>query len=285
MRPEVITDPDLMRTWSRARRSAGTSIGFVPTMGALHEGHGDLVRASRAADDVTVLSVFVNPTQFNDPTDYETYPRGLDGDVALAGDLGVAVVFAPSPARMYPAGHDTIVRVGAVAAPMEGKHRPGHFDGVATVVTKLLHIVEPDRAWFGAKDWQQVAVVRRTVVDLDLAVEVRTVPTRREPDGLAMSSRNARLDPGARSAATGLWRGLSAARSAHDSGIHDPAALTDIVSRVASADRSCEVEYVSVVHPETLEYLGDTRVGAVICAAVWCGGVRLIDNVELAPRP
>lgn len=285
MRPEVITDPNLMRTWSRDRRATGATVGFVPTMGALHEGHGDLVRASRSVDDVTVLSIFVNPTQFNDASDYETYPRTLDADVAFAGDLGVAAVFAPSPGGMYRPGHDTVVRVGAVAEPMEGKHRPGHFDGVATIVTKLLLIVEPDRAWFGAKDWQQVAVVRRAVADLDIAVGVRTVPTRRESDGLAMSSRNIRLDPTARSAATGLWRGLSAARAAHESGVHAAADLRDIVTRIVVAGGSIEVEYVEVVHPETLESLGDSRTGAVICAAIRCGGVRLIDNVELSPRP
>ena len=274
-----------MRAWSHRHRASGRSLGFVPTMGALHEGHGDLVRASRSTDDVTVLSVFVNPTQFNDSTDFDLYPRTLDADLARARDLGVHAVFAPSVRDMYPAGHDTLVRVGAVASTMEGVHRPGHFDGVATVVTKLLHIVEPERAWFGAKDWQQVAVVRRVVADLDIAVDVRTVPTRREPDGLAMSSRNVRLGARARGEAPCLWRGLAAARDAHIAGESRSRVLADLVARaVASAD-DCRLEYVCVVHPDSLEELEDTGDGAVICAAMWCDGVRLIDNVELPASP
>lgn len=285
MNPEVIEDPASMRAWSRRHRASGRSLGFVPTMGALHEGHGDLVRASRSTDDVTVLSVFVNPTQFNDSTDFDLYPRTLDADLARARDLGVHAVFTPSVRDMYPAGHDTLVRVGAVASTMEGAHRPGHFDGVATVVTKLLHIVEPERAWFGAKDWQQVAVVRRVVADLDIAVDVRTVPTRREPDGLAMSSRNVRLGARARGEAPCLWGGLAAARDAHLAGESRSRVLADLVARAVASAEGCRLEYVCVVHPDSLEELEDTGDGAVICAAMWCDGVRLIDNVELPASP
>ncbi len=270
-----------MRAWSRGHLAAGRTVGLVPTMGALHEGHGDLVRASRSVDDVTILSVFVNPTQFDDAADFDLYPRTLDADLSLARELGVHAVFAPPAHAMYGPGHDTVVSVGTLASTMEGAHRPGHFDGVGTVVTKLLHIVEPTRAWFGAKDWQQVTVVRRMVADLDMDVDIRTVPTRREPDGLAMSSRNTRLGARARESATCLWRGLSAARDAHRDGVTGASELTDIVKSTVTADRACSIEYVSMVHPDTLEELTDSRDGAVICAAMWCDGVRLIDNVEL----
>jgi len=254
-------------------------------MGALHQGHGDLMRASRAVDDVTVLSVFVNPTQFDDSTDFDLYPRTLEPDVEMARDLGIQAVFAPAPPAMYPPGHDTRVSVGTLAGSMEGIHRPGHFDGVATVVTKLLHIVEPSRAWFGAKDWQQVAVVRRVITDLNIPVEIRAVPTRRETDGLAMSSRNARLDGPAREAATCLWRGLSAARDAHSRGVTGAGELCDLVARAVAPTEGCRLEYVSVVHPDTLAELADSGAGAVVCAAMWCDGVRLIDNVELPASP
>ena len=270
-----------MRAWSRGHLAAGRTLGFVPTMGALHDGHGDLVRASRSTDDVTVISVFVNPTQFDDNADFDLYPRTLDADLSMARELGVHALFAPSAHAMYRPGHDTVVSVGTLASTMEGAQRPGHFDGVATVVTKLLHIVEPTRAWFGAKDWQQVAVVRRVVADLDMDVDIRTVPTRREPDGLAMSSRNTRLGARARESATCLWRGLSAARDAHFGGVTGANELKDLVTRSVATAGLCSIEYVSMVHPDTLEELTDSRGGAVICAAMWCDGVRLIDNVEL----
>lgn len=281
MNVEIFTDPTAMRRWSRARSAEGRILGCVPTMGALHEGHGDLLRASMEIDDVTILSVFVNPTQFNDAHDFHGYPRTLEADIKMAERLGVSAVFAPEHQNMYGPEHDTVVHPGAVAEPMEGLHRPGHFDGVATVVVKLLNIIQPHRAWFGAKDWQQVAVVRRTVTDLDIPVEIRTVPTRRDTDGLALSSRNARLDPSARSAAPCLWRGLAAAREAHHAGVHTGATLVSLVRDSVSAEPTCEIEYVSLVDPHTLHELDDSGSGAVICAAMWCGGVRLIDNVEL----
>jgi len=260
-----------------ARCAAGT-IGLVPTMGALHDGHLALIAAARAACDVVVVSLFVNARQFDDAADLAAYPRDEARDARLAADAGADLLFAPDAAELYPTGFATAVAVGGVAEPLEGAHRgAAHFDGVATVVTKLLNAAGPDVAYFGAKDAQQVAVVRRLVTDLAIPVRIETVPTVREPDGLALSSRNVRLAPGDRPRAAALHAGLTAAQAAVDTGEREPA---DVVAagRAAMAGLDVEPEYLELVEPTTFAPVTalDGEVLALVAATI--GGVRLIDN-------
>ena len=268
-----------LRAGSRRARTEGATVGLVPTMGAFHDGHLALLRAARRACDEVVVSLFVNPAQFEEAGDLAAYPRDEAGDAALAAEHGVDVLFAPAIEEVYPDGFSTTVRVGGVAEPFEGEHRPGHFDGVATVVTKLFNMAEPEVAFFGQKDAQQVAVVRRLVRDLDLPVRIEVVPTEREPDGLAMSSRNVRLSEEQRARALGLSRGLRAAAS---SGERDPGRLESIAR--AEMD-GLDVEYVAVVDPETFRPLPRVDGRALIAAAARAGNTRLIDNVETSPEP
>jgi pantoate--beta-alanine ligase len=235
------------------------SIGLVPTMGAFHGGHLSLLRAARAENDTAVASLFVNPAQFGSGEDLEGYPRDEANDGRLAEEAGVDLLFAPSPAEIYPPGFQTWVDVEELSRPLEGAHRPGHFRGVATVCLKLFNIVRPSRAYFGQKDAQQTAVVRRLVRDLDLEVEIRVLPTIRDPDGLALSSRNARLTPAERELALGLPRALAT---------RDPAQARELLDGLA-------VDYVEVADFEP----------RVLAAAVRVGGTRLIDNVVLEGDP
>ena len=275
---DVLTDPAAMTAWSRATHHDRATVAVVPTMGALHAGHLALVdRAAELADRV-VVTIFVNPLQFNQPTDFDTYPRPIDDDLARCRKAGVAAVYAPTAATMYPTGFQTHVEPGPLADRLEGPLRPGHFRGVTTVVTKLLAAVRPDIACFGQKDYQQLAIVRRMVADLDLGVEIVGVPTVREPDGLALSSRNLRLTPDDRVAAVVIPRALARAAGAHAEGCHDPAELVAIASDALAIEPRANVEYVEIVHPETLEPVVPTADGAVILTAVWFGDVRLIDN-------
>lgn len=262
---------------SRRWRREGRSIGLVPTMGALHEGHLSLVRRARQENDVVVVSVFVNPIQFGPGEDYERYPRDFEHDATLLGESGADAVYRPSTGVMYPVGSSTRVRVHGVSEPLEGAARPGHFEGVATVVTKLFAAVQPDRAYFGQKDAQQVAVVRRMTRDLDLGVDVRVSPTVREPEGLAMSSRNAYLSPGERKAASSLSAALRLAAEAYANGEHDPASLKTILRSRLEQDPGVAIEYAEVVDPETFQPPGHL---AVIAARL--GRTRLIDNHDLA---
>lgn len=279
---DVLTDPAAMTAWSRATHHDRATVAVVPTMGALHAGHLALVdRAAELADRV-VVTIFVNPLQFNQPTDFDTYPRPIDDDLARCRKAGVAAVYAPTAATMYPTGFQTHVEPGPLADRLEGPLRPGHFRGVTTVVTKLLAAVRPDIACFGQKDYQQLAIVRRMVADLDLGVEIVGVPTVREPDGLALSSRNLRLTPDDRVAAVVIPRALARAAGAHAEGCHDPAELAAIASDALGAEPRANVEYVEIVHPETLEPVVSTADGAVILTAVWFGDVRLIDNRVLS---
>lgn len=260
-------------------RRAGRTIGLVPTMGALHDGHLSLVAAARAACDVVVVSLFVNPRQFDDAADLAAYPRDEARDGALAANAGADLLFAPAADELYPAGFATTVSVGGVAEPLEGAHRgAAHFDGVATVVTKLLNAAGPDIAFFGAKDAQQVAVVRRLVADLAIPVRIETVPTVREADGLALSSRNARLRPDDRRRARALHAGLTAAQAALDAGEREPAAAA---GRAAMAGLGVEPEYLELVDPTTFAPVTalDGEILAVVAATV--GEVRLIDNRTL----
>lgn len=258
--------------------------GFVPTMGALHEGHLSLVRLARTLCPRVGVSVFVNPTQFNDKKDLERYPRTLERDMEMLREAGCDVVFAPEPSDIYPEGFSTVIDVGPVTRPLEGAMRPGHFNGVAVVVTKLLNIAQPTHAVFGQKDAQQLAVIRRMVRDLNMPVEIVAGPTMRESDGLAMSSRNALLTAEDRAAAPVLYRALSAARDAYAGGERSGDALRARMTTLLAAETRAAPEYVSVADPVTLaelEHVG--RAGALVSLAVRFGAVRLIDNVVLPP--
>jgi pantoate--beta-alanine ligase len=272
-----------MRHWSDERRASRRRVAVVPTMGALHAGHLALVaEAERHADDV-VVTIFVNPLQFNSSTDFDVYPRPLDDDLAACAQAGVAAVYAPTAAAMYPPGFQTHVVPGALAERLEGEHRPGHFQGVTTVVAKLLAATRPHVAIFGQKDAQQLAIVRRMVTDLDLGVEIVAMPTVREDDGLALSSRNTRLGPAERRAATCISRGLRAIASAARAGERDVATLTAIGAQAIDDEPLARLEYLELVHADTFEPVEGAlpRHGALAVVAAWLGDVRLIDNLPV----
>jgi pantoate--beta-alanine ligase len=250
-------------------------------MGALHEGHLSLVQRARADDDTVVVSIFVNPTQFGPSEDYARYPRDPDRDLALLRDVGTDLVFMPPVEEIYPQGFDTYVEVGKLAQVLEGASRAGHFRGVATVVAKLFNIVQPHRAYFGQKDAQQLAVIRRLTRDLGLPVEVVGLPTVREPDGLAMSSRNAFLSPEERKAALVLYRSLEAAQELWRSGVRDASLIRQRMGEVLAGEPLARVDYVSVADAETLEELETVDRPALVSLAVRIGKTRLIDNVGL----
>ncbi len=277
-KPQVVTRVAEMRQLVQSARRQGRRIGFVPTMGALHEGHLSLVRAAKEASDFTVVSIYVNPTQFGPQEDFAQYPRTLQADLELLAAYGVDAVFAPSDQEMYPAGFDSWVEVGAIAAPLEGRCRPGHFRGVATVVLKLFNIVQPDIAWFGQKDYQQALVIQRMVADLNVPVEIRVCPTVREPDGLAMSSRNRYLGPESRQKATILWRALSEAKQLVASGQKDTAVLAAHLRSMIAAVPGAQIDYVAFVDPQTLAPVRRVDQPILIALAVRIDGVRLIDN-------
>ena len=263
-----------------ALRDVPRPVGLVPTMGALHDGHLALVRAARAECATVVATIFVNPTQFGPGEDLERYPRSLPADLELLEREGVDCVFTPSVDEMYPPGFTTTVHLDGPALPLEGAARPGHFDGVATIVAKLLLQSLPDRAYLGRKDGQQTAVVRRLARDLDIPTGIVVVPTVREADGLAMSSRNAYLTPEQRAAAPVVFRALSASRDRFRSGQQDMAALEDAARRMIEASPLASVEYVAGVDPDTMEpWTGHGP--CMLAAAVRIGSVRLIDNVIL----
>lgn len=266
----------------RAAVAGAGRVGLVPTMGAFHEGHLSLVRAARAACDLVVVWLFVNPTQFNEAADLAAYPRDEERDAALAAACGADILFAPTVEEVYPAGYATTVTVAGIADVLEGAQRPGHFAGVATVVAKMFNMVGPDVAFFGAKDAQQVAVVRRMVADLDLPVEIEVLPTVREPDGLAMSSRNVRLGPDDRRRAAALHRGLSTARDAVAAGLRDPVAVAAVVER-ALAGEGLTAEYIAVVDPGSFAPVTSVDRPALVALAVRVGPVRLIDNMVVTP--
>jgi pantoate--beta-alanine ligase len=263
------------------RRALPGTWGFVPTMGYLHEGHLSLVRRARAENDRVAVSIFVNPTQFGPHEDYARYPRDLERDLRLLEPLGVDLVFVPSVEEMYPPGFQTWVIVEEVSRPLEGASRPGHFRGVAMVVAKLFNILQPDRAYFGQKDAQQTVVIRRMVQDLNIPVEIVICPTVREPDGLAMSSRNTYLNPEERRAATVLFRALQAAKARYEAGERDAERLREAMREVIRAEPLARIDYVSVAHPETLQELERVEGPALLSLAVYIGTTRLIDNLML----
>jgi pantoate--beta-alanine ligase len=264
-----------------AARKAGQRIGFVPTMGALHAGHLALVDAARAASDVVVVSIFVNPLQFGPDEDFARYPRSLERDCELVGQHGAAVVFAPSVDTMYPPGAETRVVPGVAASHWEGAVRPGHFAGVLTVVLKLLHLVQPDLVCFGQKDIQQVTLVRQMLKDLDVDVTMAVVPTVRESDGLALSSRNAYLSPADRTAALVISRALGDVAAAFHHGETDAARLESLARLVLAGVPAVASDYVAVVEPESLQPVTVATARTIVAVAARVGGTRLIDNVIL----
>lgn len=270
-----------LRIWRS--QQASRSVGFVPTMGYLHEGHLALVRRARAENETVVVSIFVNPLQFGPQEDYDRYPRDLDRDLDLLEREGVDAVFAPSVSEMYPSGFSTAVVVtGPIAERLEGEARPGHFRGVATVVTRLFGLVQPQRAYFGWKDAQQVLVVQRLVQDLALPVDIVPLPTVREADGLALSSRNVYLSPEERVAASAIPRALFAALERFRSGERAAAAFRELVQRTLTTT-PVRLEYVSVSDLETFQEVEYVERPALLLVAAWIGTTRLIDNVLLDP--
>jgi pantoate--beta-alanine ligase len=277
-----LSDIARLRSWRAAQRAAGRRVGLVPTMGHLHEGHLALVEEVRRRADVVVLSVFVNPLQFGPDEDLARYPRDLPRDRALAAGRGVDVLFAPDADAMYPAGSEVRVVAGETAERWEGSARPGHFAGVLTVVAKLLHLVEPDVACFGQKDIQQVTLIRHMLRDLDWPIELAVVPTVREADGLAMSSRNVYLSPPEREKALSLSRGLRAAAEAWQGGERSAGVLTRIVQASLRAATGVRAEYIAVVEPDHLRPVTVAPAGTILAVAARVGSTRLIDNVILA---
>lgn len=272
-----------VRTALKGARRAGRSIGFVPTMGALHDGHLQLIREARQQHDEVVVSIFVNPTQFDDPGDLAAYPRVEASDAEAAAKAGADLLFAPAVTEMYPDGFATTVHVDGPTARLEGASRPGHFDGVATVVCKLLNIVGADAAYFGQKDAQQLAVIRRMAADLNVPTEIEAVATVRDADGLALSSRNARLSPADRDRALALSRALRAATAA----VADGRTRADDVLAAAAAEfaaRGVEPDYVELVDPETFTPVPAVDGDALLAVAARVGDVRLIDNQPLTPN-
>jgi len=267
--------------YKKARHDLAGTVGFVPTMGYLHEGHLSLVRRSRSENDFTVVSIFVNPTQFGPREDYNRYPRDLERDLSLLERERVDIVFAPPVEEMYPPDFGTWVEVTGITERLEGASRPGHFRGVATVVTKLFNIVEPTRAYFGQKDAQQALVIKKMVRDLNMNLEVVVVPTVREPDGLAMSSRNVYLNPEERQAATVLYRALSLARELYERGERDAEALRRRMRELIEAEPRARLDYVSVASLDSLEELDRIDRPALVSLAVFLGPARLIDNIIL----
>ncbi len=270
-----------MRSACRAIRSAGKRLGFVPTMGALHEGHLSLVRAARASCDVVATSVFVNPTQFGPNEDLAKYPRSFERDRDLLEREGVELLFAPPVEEMYPAGAVTWVTVEELSSRLDGRSRPGHFRGVTTVVAKLFHIVEPDAAFFGQKDAAQLAIIRHMVRDLNLPVEIVACPIVREPDGLAMSSRNAYLDPQQRKQALALHRSLEQVRRLVGAGERTAAKLAAAGRAGFTSESALRLDYFEIVNPDTLDPVEDVSGGALVAVAAFVGTTRLIDNVLL----
>lgn len=280
---EVTREIAATRAAVAAARAAGRSIGLVPTMGYLHAGHLSLVAAARRDGHFVVVSLFVNPTQFGPHEDYDRYPRDTAGDLAKCEQAGVELVFMPEVAAMYPPDAATTVHVARLTDTLCGPCRPGHFDGVATVVAKLFNIVQPDVAYFGQKDAQQLAVIRRMVRDLDFPLRIVGCPTVREPDGLALSSRNAMLSPDERQRAAALYRALIDARRRILAGEHDPAAVVAGMRRIVEAANPAKIDYISVVDPETMQPVERVAGPVLIALAVRIGSTRLIDNLTVDP--
>jgi pantoate--beta-alanine ligase len=282
--PAIIRDPVAMAAWAEDCRRRGQRIAFVPTMGALHEGHLSLLREGRRRGDRLALSIFVNPTQFGPGEDLSRYPRDLDGDLGKAASAGTDVAYVPDAAAVYPPGYQTYIQVREAEQGLCGAHRPGHFIGVATVVCKLFHVVRPHLALFGEKDYQQLAVIRAMVRDLEMGIDIVGMPIVREPDGLAMSSRNQYLSPAERQRALSLSRGLGAAAAAARAGQTDAGGLVAL-AREALTGNVDSIDYVELRDAITLAPVERIEGPAVMLVAVFVGRTRLIDNVVLTIPP
>ncbi|NOZ23477.1 MAG: pantoate--beta-alanine ligase [Planctomycetes bacterium] len=278
---ETVRTIEETRREVRAAKADGKSVGFVPTMGALHEGHLSLMRAGRQETDFLVISVFVNPKQFNDPKDLKAYPRELKADAEKANGVGVDLIFAPSDAEMYPKGAVTFVDQHRLTERWEGAHRPGHFRGVLTVVAKLFNIIEPDIAYFGRKDFQQAAIIKTMAADLNMSVEIKVLPTVREPDGLAMSSRNVHLSEDERKQALCLFRALSRGREMVEAGERDTGKIVTEMKQFIDGNPLARIDYVAIADPDRLEKREQVEPGDVALVAVRIGKTRLIDNMIL----
>jgi len=270
-----------MDTMKEVRQELRGKVGFVPTMGYLHAGHMELVKRARAENKTVVVSIYVNPIQFGPKEDFKSYPRDFDRDMSMLSDADTDIVFAPMDEEMYPDDFSTFIEVEKVTQRLEGKVRPSHFVGVATVVAKLFNLVQPTRAYFGEKDAQQVVVIKRMVADLNMDLEVVTVPTVRETDGLAMSSRNVYLNPEERKAATVLYKALTAACEHFARGEKDAAHLRQMMTSLIQKEPLAQIDYVSIANPDTLTELRKIRGRALASLAVRIGKTRLIDNVTL----
>jgi pantoate--beta-alanine ligase len=280
---EIIRDPQAMRARVEDLRRDGRKIAVVPTMGALHEGHLTLLRAARERADIVILTIFVNPTQFGPNEDLAKYPRDEAGDIAKARTCGIDLAFCPEASAMYPAGAQTFIEVRELQKPLCGASRPGHFAGVATIVTKLFHITKPHLAVFGEKDYQQLAIIRRMVRDLDFGIEIVGVPIVRESDGLALSSRNAYLSAEQRQAALSLSWGLAAAEGAFKSGERDAAKLVAAARAKLEAAPGVRIDYLELRDADELSEVARVEKPAVMAVAAFVGTTRLIDNRVLAP--
>ena len=275
---EIIRTISWMSQVARESRVKERIVGLVPTMGALHEGHFSLIRAAKSECAPVVVSIFVNPKQFGPSEDFQKYPRAFEADRAALENLGVDYLFAPTPEEMYPRGFRTTVAVEGLSQKLEGRSRPGHFQGVTPVVLKLLEIVQPNRAYFGRKDAQQARIIRQMALDLNLATQIVVRPILREPDGLALSSRNVYLNADERRAATALYRSLEATRQEITSGERNPAHLLAALRRVIDAEPAVALDYAEIVDAETLEPVVNLRGECLILLAAKVGKTRLIDN-------
>ena len=283
MSTRLVTSIDDIRAALSSVRHEPARVGLVPTMGALHAGHATLIERARRECNPVVVSIFVNPLQFDRKDDLEAYPRTVDADLSLCSSLGVDFVFAPEPAEMYPREPSCVIRVGKVAEHLCGHYRPGHFDGVATVVMKLFQIVQPHRAYFGEKDAQQLAVIRHLVRDFNVPLEIAAVSTVREDDGLALSSRNRRLRPDERPLAISLYSALCAARQAIAAGTTDVRDVQDAARVRVPNDPRVRLEYFEIVDPEEIQPVTTISGPVLVAGALWVGSVRLIDNMLCQP--
>jgi pantoate--beta-alanine ligase len=281
----VITKIKEMKEYSRKVREEGKAIGFVPTMGALHEGHMSLVKAARKECDIVVMSIFVNPAQFGPGEDYEKYPRETESDIEKAKEGGVDCIFAPAAEEMYPGGYISYVELdGPMTEVLCGKSRPEHFKGVSTVVAKLFNIMSPHKSYFGQKDAQQAAIIKKMVKDLNMDTEVVVMPIIRERDGLAMSSRNSYLSGDERHQALGIYRSLKQAEQFFASGERDPDKIKNGIKKILLGEKDVKIDYVEIVDDETLQPLDLLRDGALIAVAAFVGSTRLIDNIVLGGK-
>lgn len=279
---QLITSPAEIQLISQKLRQSGKNIGFVPTMGAMHDGHLSLIKQAKSENDTLIVSIFVNPTQFDQKEDFETYPVILEKDLKLSEAAGVNLIFAPSADQMYPKGYSTFVNVeGALTQTLCGAKRPGHFRGVATIVCKLFNLIRPHRAYFGEKDAQQLRIIKRMVADFNFDIEVVPMPLIRDSDGLAISSRNKNLSSEERQAALAINRSLSLASDLIKSGERNSSKIKGKMVELISKEPLCQIDYISIVDPDTLQDVAEVSEEALIAVAVFVGKTRLIDNIQI----